>query len=604
MAQGPPLAEDADEQMLRAIFMHADDAMGLSIRDTIRVVNPSMLRLFGLEREEQLVGRSFLELMTPESAAALREYVRRRAREESVPGRYRARALRRGTPFEVEITTTTFTRSDKTYTLALLREIGGERRVAAELYEAIFRRNTAVKLLIDPKDGTIVDANEAAAEFYGWPVEELRKKKVFDINTLTKDEIAKEMEDARSGSRRNFRFRHRTASGAIRSVEIHSGSVEVEGRTLLLSIVQDTTERDRLEEQLRQSQQLEAIGRLAGGVAHDFNNLLTIVMSCAEIAQRELPERGRGAQLLDDLMEAVERARDLTGQLLSVGQLQHLAPRPVRLDAVVEGMRGLLQRVVGPEVDLVVRLEGDLVVEVDPRRIEQVILNLVMNAHHATGGRGHIEICALAQGDSAALLVRDDGLGMDDATRQRIFEPFFTTRAGKGTGLGLASVYGIVAQSGGQINVESAPGAGSTFTVTFPRARVLRAEARSAPKSVAGPVRVLLVDDDPQVLSILRLTLSQCGFLVTSLGSGEEALALSDRALSEIDVLVTDQVMPGMSGIELGRRLVARRPSLKVLLISGYGDLEERRDLPTGSLVLQKPFSSAEIERAIRTLLG
>jgi two-component system cell cycle sensor histidine kinase/response regulator CckA len=427
---------------------------------------------------------------------------------------------------------------------------------------------------------------------------------VFEINTLTPEEIAQEMEAARTGRRRYFRFRHRTASGELRSVEIHSGSVEVDGQTLLLSIVQDTSERDELEEQLRQAQKLEAIGRLAGGVAHDFNNLLTIVMSCAELVQRELPPEGRGMRLLDDLMHAVERASELTGQLLSVGQRQHLAPRPVRLDEVVEGMRGLLARAVGSEVELRFELAPDLVVEVDPRRLEQVVLNLVMNAHHATGGSGRIEILAEADGKQAALRVRDNGRGMDEATRTRIFEPFFTTRTG-GKGLGLASVYGIVAQSGGQISVESELGAGSTFTVQLPLHRPETApEDPDVTGRLVGSARVLLVDDEPQVLAVLRFAIAQAGFTVTALASGEEALALSDEALAQFDVLVTDQVMPGSSGVEVGRALVARHRALRVVLISGHGDLREREDLPEGSAVLQKPFSGAELERAIRNILG
>jgi two-component system cell cycle sensor histidine kinase/response regulator CckA len=606
MGSDSPLSQlnDTTESVLRAIFVHASDAIGLSQQHVIRVVNPSMVRLFGCEREDELIGRSFLELMAPESAAELRSFVEKRARGESVPGQYRARALRRGVPFEVEIVTTMFVQEGQEYTLALLREVGAEQRAAAELYEAIFRRNTAVKLLIDPSDGSIVDANEAAAEFYGWPLEMLRQMQVYDINTLTPQEIAQEMEAARTGKRRYFRFRHRTASEVIRSVEIHSGSVEVGGRTLLLSIVQDTSERDELEEQLRQVMKLEAIGRLAGGVAHDFNNLLTIVMSCAELVQRELPPDGRGVRLMNDLMQAAERASELTGQLLSVGQRQHLAPRPVRLDEVIEDMRGLLSRAIGASMELRLELARDLVVEVDPRQLEQVVLNLVMNAHHAASGKGQIEILAEAQGQYAALRVRDHGRGMDEATRARIFEPFFTTRAG-GKGLGLASVYGIVTQSGGRVSVESAPGLGSTFTVLLPRQRVEPTREEPDPLgTLEGSARVLLVDDEPQVLSVLRMTLGQAGFAVTALGSGEQALALPDEQLLQHDVLVTDQVMSGVSGVEVGRLLVARHPRLRVVLISGHGDVRERRALPEGSAVLQKPFSGAELERTLRQLLG
>ncbi len=490
-------------------------------------------------------------------------------------------------------------------------------------YRALFEVNTAIKLLISPTSGRIVDANSAAVEFYGWPLETLRSMHITDINLLTSEEVQAEMENARSGRRRYFRFRHRTASGAVRHVEVHSGPVEIDSESLLLSIVHDVTERDALEEQLRRSQRLEAVGQLAGGLAHDFNNLLTVMMSCTELVARSLPAGSPLRPHLDDLKHAGRRAADLTRDLLAFSRRQRMQPVAVDLGAVLERMQRLLRSTLGGGVGVEQRLAPDLpCTRVDPSQIEQVVMNLALNARDALSGQGgrivlQTRSAEIAPGESTevpagrwvVLDVIDEGRGMDEATRQRVFEPFFTTKEpGKGTGLGLSTVYGIVTQSGGSVSVRSAPGRGTTFSVYLPLSADTRPAAPEpvAPTPARAPVHacVLLVEDMDEVREVLALGLRGAGFDVVQAASAEQALALPAHVLEALGAVVSDVVMPGRSGVELIEQLLARRPRLRALLISGDLRQHDASGLPAHVRFLQKPFTGQQLAAEVQVLLA
>ena len=472
------------------------------------------------------------------------------------------------------------------------------------LYRAVFEVNTAVKLVIDPFDGHIVDANPAAVAFYGWPREVLCTMAITEINVLTADEVRAEMENARSLRRSYFRFRHRTARGEVRSVEVHSGPLDVEGRELLLSIIHDVTERDRLEEHLRRSQRLESIGQLAGGVAHDFNNLLTVVMTASQLARRRLPQGVDAGRFLDEIDEAARRGAALTRQLLAFSRRQMMAPRPVEAREIVEHLAPLLERSLGPSHPVELRATDAPAVMADPAQLEQVVMNLVLNARDAMPGGGPIAIEIAPAGDRVRLSVIDRGIGMDEATRSRVFEPFFTTKP-DGTGLGLASVYGIVAQSGGHVAVESAPGAGSTFSVFLPIAAVaatdVAAPPAAAPRGRAGTV--LLVDDVAAVRHALAELLRDGGHTVIEATSYDDALAAVAGRLDTIDLVLSDAVMPGRSGVALIRDLRTLRPKLACILMSG--DLRDQadEDLPVGVVRLSKPFTLEALGAAVAGLI-
>ena len=346
----------------------------------------------------------------------------------------------------------------------------------AELYRALFDVNAAIKLLLDPATGRIVDANRAAEQFYGWSQAELRELTIFEINPLPPTEVAAELERARVARRTYFEFRHRTKHGALVDVEIYTGPIELRGRTLLLSIIHDVTERRRVETQLRHAQRLEALGRLAAGVAHDFNNLLTIIHTSTQLALRR---SGDVSELLNEVQAATRRGADLTRRLLALGSQQTLTPRPVAVDELISDTVLLLRRTLPETITLVTSVAPGLpLVSVDRGQIDLVLLNLGLNARDAMPAGGTLTIRAREAGERPTLLpdgrylaiaIEDTGVGMDAEVRARIFEPFFTTKPpGAGTGLGLPVAFGVVTQSGGTISVDSQPGVGTTFTMYLP----------------------------------------------------------------------------------------------------------------------------------------
>jgi PAS domain S-box-containing protein len=381
--------------------------------------------------------------------------------------------------------------------------------------------------------------------------------------------------------------------------------------------VEDVAQRMALEDQLRQAQKMEAVGQLAGGVAHDFNNLLTVINGYAQL----LLARTQGDELIEQdlqpILYAAQRAAVLTQRLLAFSRRQLLVPRVIDLNAVIRDLQPMLRRLLPENLEIAVLLAPDAIrVKADPAQVEQVILNLAVNSRDAMpdGGALRIRVSALERGVPpqrwAVLEVSDTGTGMDDATRERIFEPFFTTKeVGKGTGLGLAMVYGVVRQSGGQIEVESAPGAGATFRIYLPSVEQAEEDAirpDSPAQPVTGHETILVVEDDDAVRDLVGKTLEGLGYNVLAVSGGNAALKQSAKFKGEIDLLISDLVMPGMSGRDVARRLARKCPRLKVLYISGYADeriVQEASAEPRASL-LAKPFSPGELEQAVRRALA
>jgi signal transduction histidine kinase/ActR/RegA family two-component response regulator len=375
----------------------------------------------------------------------------------------------------------------------------------------------------------------------------------------------------------------------------------------------------RSEEQLRQAQKMEAVGRLAGGVAHDFNNLLTVIAGYADALLNDI---GTAPSMQDDLTQisrAAEQAATLTRQLLAISRPQVMKPEVLDLNSTIAELEKMLRRLIGEDISLTVHLSPTpALIQADAGQIEQVILNLVVNARDAieSGGRitvesSHVELSEAGRGRRSCVLltVRDTGLGMDEATRARIFEPFFTTKErGRGTGLGLAMVYDIVEQSGGTIAVQSEPGFGSTFKVYLPATPVQALESPSInPQSaiiVSAPIRVLLVEDEEMVRSVARRVLEQHKMRVVEAENASKALAIFHDSPGEFDVVVSDVVMPGMSGPALIDLLLLIRPDLKVLYMSGYANdaLVNHSVVERGFVFLQKPFAPLELVRKVREL--
>jgi two-component system, cell cycle sensor histidine kinase and response regulator CckA len=383
-------------------------------------------------------------------------------------------------------------------------------------------------------------------------------------------------------------------------------------RTLRYAVerAQAASERRRLEEELRQAQKMEAIGRLAGGVAHDFNNVLTAISGYSDLLLNDF-DQGQPIQRtdLEQILGAARRAAQLTQQLLAFSRKQLLTPEVLDLNAVIGEMEPMLRRMIGEHVVLSTDLAGGLApIEADPGQIQQVVMNLAVNARDAMPRGGTLHIATAVQAGRIALLVSDTGEGMDAVTRQRAFEPFFTTKErGKGTGLGLATVYGIVAQSGGEIALWSAPGQGANFTILFPPATTPAPLASGSPigQRHGGNETVLLVEDDSAVRGLIESVLRSAGYTVLSAPGGAAALALALIYPAPIQLLITDVIMPGMSGVDLVRAFEVSRPELRVLYISGYADddLTPHGLRAANVAFLAKPFPPDVLARQVRALL-
>jgi signal transduction histidine kinase len=400
--------------------------------------------------------------------------------------------------------------------------------------------------------------------------------------------------------------------------------LEESNRTLEARVTARTEELKVMQDQFVQVQKMEAVGQLAAGVAHDFNNLLTSIIIGTELSLSALAEQDPIRVDLDQALLAANRGKDLTRQLLAFGRKQMLIPRIVDVDRLVAETHLMLRRMIGEDIELrIVAGQHLWAVKADPSQLQQVIMNLVVNARDAMpqGGTLWIETANAELDESIALRhpgmtagcyvllsVRDTGGGMDDDVCAHLFEPFFTTKGpGKGSGLGLATVYGIVKQSGGYVLVDSAPGAGATFRVYLPRApageRAVEPE-RTEPADVGGTETVLVVEDDLNVRAVARRVLVARGYQVLEADNGADALESVARS-GKPDLLLTDVVMPGMSGLQLAREMLQRYPDLKVICVSGYAAdvTDPRGGLPPGVPLLQKPYTGSALSRAVRRVL-
>jgi PAS domain S-box-containing protein len=385
-------------------------------------------------------------------------------------------------------------------------------------------------------------------------------------------------------------------------------------------------ERATLEAQLQHSQKMESVGRLAGGIAHDFNNMLGVILGHAEMALQYVDPAQPLHEGLEEIQQAARRSADLTRQLLAFARKQPISPARLDLNATVTGMLRLLQRMLGEDVRLVLKPGADLwPIKMDPSQIDQILANLCVNARDAITEVGTLTIetgnvscdeatCAgrpdARPGEYVRLAVSDDGCGMDEETRARIFEPFFTTKAlGKGTGLGLATLYGIVTQNAGFIDVDSEPGSGTTFTIYLPRHLGPDHAARMptpSPTASRGHETILLVEDEPAILRVAKRMLERQGYLVLAASTPGEAIRLAAERTGQLHLLVTDLVMPEMNGRDLAKRLLAGHPSLKLLFMSGYSAdvVAHQGVLAEGMHFLQKPFLAEELAAAVRATLA
>jgi two-component system, cell cycle sensor histidine kinase and response regulator CckA len=448
--------------------------------------------------------------------------------------------------------------------------------------------------------------NDAACRFYERSREQLLGSRLDDLIGRERAEAdwAAFLTDERVAEGMLEHVWDGVQDGERRVLEVRSHPEFLPGRHLF--VLRDITERRRIEERLQQAQKMEAIGQLAGGVAHDFNNLLTVIGGYTEIARRNIGAGPGGAELAE-VERASQRAARLTRQLLAFSRQQMLDPAPLDLGEVATALVPMLRRLIGEDIEIAMLAAPGLPsVLADRSQIEQVVLNLAVNARDAMPSGGTLTIETRVVGDRAALIITDTGVGMAPETLERVFEPFFTTKAvGEGTGLGLATVHGIVTQSGGEVHVYSEPDLGTSFKVYLPitgQVPVPVEPERSDGDRLRGTETVLLCEDEEGVRHLVEHVLTTHGYRVLAAAGPMQALELA--AEQRIDVLVSDVIMPDLSGPELARRLESLQPGVRTLFVSGYTaeTVRDRGRLPAGSAFLEKPFDQLSLLRAVATV--
>jgi len=507
---------------------------------------------------------------------------------------------------------------------------------AEEKYREIYNNTTDAIFLLgldeDGAPGRFIDANEVACARYGHSVETIMGLGPRDLTAPgDREKISAIMERLLERGRDLFELEQVTAAGEVFPAEISAHVFSLQGRRTILSVVRDISERRQneiekaqLEEKLIQAQKMESIGRLAGGVAHDFNNVLSTILGYSELALMRMPEDTPFRKDIEAIREAGEKAAALTRQLLAFSRKQVLEVKPVSLNTIMEELRKLLGKMLGEDIEMIICANAESgVIEADAGQIEQVVMNLAVNARDAMpcGGRLVIETQDVSldtgyterhpgvePGRYVMLAVTDFGEGMPKEVLEHIFDPFFTTKErGKGTGLGLATVHGIIKQHRGHIHAYSEPGSGTTFKIFFPacgKEVAGREEKHEAPLR-GGSERVLVVDDEPSIRELIISTLIPWGYSCDEASCGSEAIRIFKERNVRPDILVTDVIMPGMNGKELADLLTAESPGLKVVFMSGYTDnaIVHHGVLDEGVHYIQKPVTPSVLLRKIRSVL-
>jgi PAS domain S-box-containing protein len=617
------------DELAQTLFEEAGDGLYLFDPEDGRIidVNPMAQRLTGYSRHE-LLTMSVKSLFSSEAAGGMVRLFRAYQSTGLFHSQEGYRLRCPGGTIPVNLTVTRIHAKHRTLGLITARDIT-ERREAEEAlrrseryYRSLYENAHDPIMLIDPTTERVLDVNRRACDMYGFERDEFLNLTLKEISVESGGTA--ETESLSTSGFHQFETIHRRKNGSQMHLDVNYSVVAYGEQKAILMINRDVTERKRLEEQLRQAQKMEAVGRLAGGIAHDFNNLLTVVIGYSDCLVADLPKQASAQRMAKEIHTAAERAAELTGQLLAFGRKAIVSPKVLQLNGAIRETEAMLRRLIGEDIELAITLvPADLKIRMDPGQLHQVILNLSLNARDAMpkGGRLTIATAPLLLDDQAArtrpnlqsgphalLTVGDTGCGMSPDVVAHLFEPFFTTKeVGKGTGLGLATVYGIIDQAGGHTEVETKPGQGTTFRIYLPRVEVpatdLEIQLPGSP--LRGAETVLLVEDERLVRAYTGHVLRERGYQVLEAADGAEALKLCTEHPGPLHLLLTDVVLPRLSGRELAERTTALRPGLRVLYISGYtGDTVLRHGVIQEDVqFLAKPFTPKALAGKVREVL-
>jgi PAS domain S-box-containing protein len=626
-------AETAASQLALIVESSDDAIVGKSLDGKIVSWNTGAERIYGYTASE-VVGQPVRILVPPEQRDELPEILERLKRDERIQPYETVRARKDGERINVSVSISPVKDGEGKIVgaSAIARDVTERKRVEAELQksEAHFRsliRDAPYGIYRVTLDGQFLHVNPALVTMLGYDSEQelMRRNMEKDIYRDLQSRRGLIAEHAHTDDFRAVETEWRRKDGKIITVKMTGHPVFQENHSLAYFEVfaEDITERRTLERQLFQSQKMEAIGRLAGGIAHDFNNLLSVILGHSDILEQQIGTNGRLRKSVEATRNAAERAAALTMQLLAFSRKQVIEPTVIDLNESVVEIQKMLHRIIGEDIELTIRLQPGLgYVKADSGQLGQVLMNLAVNSRDAMPGGGKLAIetanvdiddtyvrqhLGARPGPFVMLAVSDTGIGMDAETMSHVFEPFFTTKElGKGTGLGLSMVYGIIKQNNGYVMVYSEPGRGTTFKIYFPRT----VETLTAPHGVekeipGGSETILVVEDELALRELTCVLLQEAGYTVLESTGVEDAIATGKDSQRKIDLLLTDIVMPRLDGRELANQLVALRPNLRVLYMSGYTDdvIVHRGLLKQATVLVQKPFTKAKLLRKVRETL-
>jgi two-component system cell cycle sensor histidine kinase/response regulator CckA len=627
------LAEVAASQLALIVESSDDAIVGKSLDGKITSWNAGAERIYGYTAGE-VVGKPVAILIPPEERDDLPEILRRLKKDERVQHYETVRVRKDGRRINVSVSISPV-KDDQgkiIWASAIARDITERKRVEAQLQksEAEFRsliHNAPYGIYGVTLDGQLLHVNPALVAMLGYDSEQELMQHNLEKDIYRDPQVRQRLvrEHVHKDGFRAIEADWRRKDGKIITVRMTGHPVfEKDGSLPYFEVfAEDITDRRILERQLLQAQKMEAIGRLAGGIAHDFNNLLGVILGHGELLEQQVGSNTGGRKSVEAIRDAADRAAALTMQLLAFSRKQHIEPAVIDLNKSVTEIQKMLHRVIGEDIELAIRLQPDLgLIKADRGQLGQVLMNLAVNSRDAMpdGGKLVIETANVElddiylhqhlgakAGPFVMLAVSDTGCGMDSETLSHIFEPFFTTKeAGKGTGLGLSTVYGIVKQNSGYVMAYSEPGRGTTFKIYFPRTAEGMPAAQKMGQEIAGGSETVLVVEDERALRELTCTLLRsAGYTVLECSRPEEAIAAAKDPHRKIDLLLTDVVMPRLDGCELANQLVAVRPNLRVLYMSGYTDdvIFHKGVLAQSSTLVQKPFTKAKLLRSVREAL-